>query len=155
MINSIVNVIEKADPLVITIRVPGIRGPIGKIGKTGEPGRSQVIELPTTVALGGHRAVRSLAGDVVYANSTDLPGANLVLGITTGSSAPGDIAYIQTAGLMTEGSWAWLDDFPIFCGEAGVLTQTPPALGFSLIVGIAISATQIFLGPRPPIFLLE
>ena len=129
----------------------------GRQGPPGPPGQSgnAYVEFPAALPLGGHRVVRLLNGQAIYADNTVLADANIVLGITLGAVTGGGMAQIQFNGLMTEPSWAWTPDMPVFCGTAGLLTQTPPVSGFSLIVGIAASPTQIFIGAKSPIVLQE
>lgn len=133
----------------ITVLDIGTQGPPGPAGEMG----AAYVEFPAAVPLGGHRAVRVLAGEAVYADSSTVADANLVLGITRGAVAEGALAQIQTAGLMTEVSWSWTPDAPVFVGTNGTPTQTPPLAGFNLIVGIATSPTQIFIGAKSPIVL--
>ncbi len=129
----------------------GSQGPPGPPGELGQA----YVEFPAAVPIGGHRAVRLLGGAAIYTDNTSLPDANLVLGITRGAADAGALAQIQFNGLMAEPSWAWTPDLPVFVGVAGVLTQTPPTSGFSLIVGIATRADQIFIGAKAPIVLQE
>lgn len=112
-----------------------------------------VVSFVASAALGGHRAVRMEAGDLVYADKDEVADANLVLGVTQGASSAGAEATVQTWGLMEESSWTWTPDLPIFVSNAGVLTQTPPSTGFSLIIAVAVSATSIYLGVKMPIIL--
>lgn len=106
------------------------------------------------MALGGHRAVRLLAGQAIYADNAVVNDANIVLGITQGAVAAGALAQIQSSGLMTEPSWTWTADAPVFVGTNGTLVQPAPVTGFSLVVGVATSATQIHIGARTPLVLL-
>lgn len=129
----------------------GQQGPPGRPGEVG----AAYVEFVAGVALGGHRAARLLNGEAVYADHTSVADANVVLGITRGAAATGAVAQIQFAGLMNEPSWNWTPDQPVFVGLAGVLTQTPPASGFSLIVGVATASNQIFIGAKAPIVLQE
>jgi hypothetical protein len=46
---------------------------------------------------------------------------------------------------MTELSWTWTPGEPIFLGNNGMLTQTPPSSGFAIELGTAISATSIWI----------
>jgi len=133
---------------------------LGADGEDGEDGQSipgprgelpLYVEFPAATALGGNRAVRLVAGEATYADNASVADANLVLGITRGAVVLGDIVQIQVTGLMTEPSWAWTSDAPVFVGAAGVLTQTSPSTGYTLIVGIATSPTQILIGARMPI----
>ncbi|MDR6886151.1 MULTISPECIES: hypothetical protein [Variovorax] len=143
-------VIVTREPEITLIDV-GTQGPPGPPGEMG----AAYVEFPAAVPLGGNRVVRVLAGEAVYADHTTVADANLVLGITRGAVAAGALAQIQTGGLMTEPSWAWTPDAPVFVGPVGTLTQVPPATGFNLIVGVATSPTQIFIGARMPIVLQE
>jgi len=143
-------VIVTREPEITLIDV-GTQGPPGPPGEMG----AAYVEFPAAVPLGGNRMVRVLAGEAVYADHTTVADANLVLGITRGAVSAGALAQIQTGGLMTEPSWAWTPDAPVFVGPVGTLTQVPPTTGFNLIVGVATSPTQIFIGARLPIVLQE
>lgn len=134
---------------LVTLLDTGTQGPPGPPGEAG----SAYIEFPAAVPLGGNRCVRLVAGEAVYADNTTLADANLVLGLTRGAVAEGAQAQIQTTGLMTEVSWAWTTDAPVFVGANGVPVQPAPATGFQLIVGVATSPTQIFIGAKMPIVL--
>ena len=133
----------------ITLLDVGTQGPPGPPGEVGQ----SYVEFPAAVPLGGNRVARVLGGLAVYADHATVADANLVLGITRGAVAAGDLAQIQTAGLMTESSWAWTPDLPVFVGPVGTLTQAAPLTGFNLIVGIAISATALNFEAGVPIVL--
>lgn len=133
----------------ITLLDVGTQGPPGRPGDVGQ----SYVEFPAAVPLGGNRVARVLGGLAVYADHATVADANLVLGITRGAVAAGALAQIQTGGLMTESSWAWTPDLPVFVGPVGTLTQTAPLSGFNLIVGIATSPTQIYIGAKTPIVL--
>lgn len=128
---------------------------VGVQGMPGPPGAAggSALSLIAGAALGGHRAVRSLAGVAIYADCETVADASLVLGITQGAASEGAPVQVQTMGLMTEPSWSWVPDLPVFVGLAGVLTQTPPAAGYRLIVGVATRADQIHIGLKMPIVL--
>lgn len=135
------------DALVLEI---GIQGPPGLNGSSAD---APFITFPASGPIGGNRAVRLTAGLASYASSSVLPDANLVLGISRGAAASGASVQIQTSGIMTEPSWAWTADLPVYCSTNGTLTQLAPASGFSLIMGIALSTTQIHIGAGMPIAL--
>lgn len=130
-----------------------MRGPRGLQGDQGEPGLSGVQATYTADgALSGHRVVRaSGAGAVAYADSANVAHATTVLGITTGAAADGDPVTIQAGGPISEPSWAWTPDQPVYCGGNGQLTQVAPVAGFVLVVGVAVSATEIFVGIKQAI----
>lgn len=119
------------------------------VGQKGEPGGTQV-QYPAATALGGHRVVIFNAdGSVGYADARQLDHAPRVLGVTTGASVEGAVSNIQAVGPMTESSWSWTPNLPVYLGQNGLLTQTPPAqpqAAFSLVIGVAVSATTLLIG---------
>lgn len=129
----------------------GIQGPPGLNGSSADV---PFVTFLTSGPIGGNRAVRLEAGLVKYASSSTPADASVVLGITRGAAVMGAPVQIQTFGLMTEPTWAWTVDQPVFCGTNGMLTQIAPATGFDLIMGIALSAIQIHIGARMPIALI-
>lgn len=140
---------EEAQTLLID--TAGGQGPPGPPGAGG----GAAITMLAGHALGGHRAVRAFAGYAIYADNQFLADANLVLGITTGAAMIREPATIQTACLLTEPTWAWEPDLPVFASHSGTLTQVPPTSGFSLIVGVAVTPTQIHIGAKSPIIIME
>ena len=128
----------------------GEQGPAGSPGPVG----GIVSEYVASIAIGGHRAVvLNASQQAIYADRSILTHANKVLGITSGAVAAGANVAVQRNGEMTEPSWAWVLDTPIWLSTDGLLTQTPPSVGFSLIVAFPISATKILIEIREPLFL--
>lgn len=137
--NVITYVTESYTPVSI-----GIQGPQGIQGDS-----DNYVMLLAGTNLGGHRAVTSSALGVVYATGT----SSNVIGITTGSVLTGGIAQVQISGVLTEPSWNWALNLPIFVGDNGVLTQQVPSDGSLFIIGYPILATQIFIDKQAPILL--
>ncbi|MDP2786260.1 MAG: hypothetical protein Q8O38_16955 [Sulfurimicrobium sp.] len=130
------------------------QGPPGPQGIPGPTGGS-ALQYLAGIALGGHRmVVLDDAGLAIYADKSIPAHAGKVLGMTTGAANPGELATIQTGGEMTEPSWSWLLNQPIYLGANGLLTQTPPVTGISLIVGFPITATKVFISIKQLIFLI-
>ena len=129
-----------------------------EVGPPGPPGSSSAssdLSIVAAVALGGHRIVVSDEnGKAAYADHTVLAHANKVLGMTTGAIAQNGSVAIRTEGEITEGSWAWTLDVPVWLAANGLLSQESPLTGFSLIVGFPITATKLFIDIREPIFLI-
>lgn len=126
---------------------------VARQGPPGVPGGAggSFVLFPASTAIGGHRAVRLLGGQLAYASASNVADANLVIGITVSAASQGGAAGVQTSGTMTEPSWSWTPDAPVFCGEQGALTQVAPSAGFVLIIGVAISATRILVGAKMPL----
>jgi hypothetical protein len=93
------------------------------------------------------------AAQAIYADNTTLSHVSKVLGMTTGAANALDLATIQTGGEITEPSWSWALNTPIFLGATGLLTQVQPVSGFSLVVAFPITQTKIFISLREPIIL--
>lgn len=147
---------EQARNFTATVQ-NGIKGDKGDKGDQGDPGPpgAVVVQYTAGEALGGHRIV--ILDDsplAFYASNNVLAHANKILGMTTGAVAIDDLATIQTSGEVTEPSWAWVLNTPIWLGVNGLLTQTAPTSGFSLIVGFPITSTKILIRLREPIFLV-
>jgi hypothetical protein len=131
-------------------------GPQGIPGPRGETGDStNFVVYPAGQILSGHRmVVLDSDGKAIYADRTIPEHANKVFGMTIGAAMQDADANIQIMGELTEPSWAWTLDIPIWLSVNGLLTQTIPTSGFSLIIGFPITATKIFIDIHEPIFLL-
>lgn len=98
----------------------------------------------------GHRVMRAVVGGTDYASSARPEDAHLVLGISKGAALTGSPVTIQTEGELTEPSWNWDLERPVFNGVDGILTQTS-AGGYSLIVGTPLTSTTILVSVKQPI----
>lgn len=110
-------------------------------------------------ATGGHRMViLNAAGQVEYADALIPEHAMQVLGMTTGAAIAGGQVTVQQSGEITEPSWSWTMNQPVFLGTNGQLTQVIPALptaAFSLVVGFPLAATRLLIRQREPLSLGE
>lgn len=125
----------------------------GPRGADGLPGGS-VLSYPAGEILSGHRMVVLENGELFYADKTIEVHATKVLGMTTGATMQGAIAAVQTGGEIIEPSWTWTLDVPVWLSTNGLLSQTPPTSGFSLIIGFPISSTKLLIRISEPLFLI-
>lgn len=126
----------------------------------GDGSSNSVIQIEKVAGmdLGGHRiVVITTDGHAIYADSHTLAHAHKVIGITTESASTGSLVRIQLSGLLTEPSWSWTLDEPLWAAANGMLTQTPPDSStgdaFSQIVGTPIAATAAIISIQQPIVL--
>lgn len=134
----------------VTIGVPGVQGPPGEDGTTGT---SIIVEKTAGEALGGHRMVRITGGKAMYADARFADHGDDVFGMTTQAAALDDAVQIVTYGQITEPSWAWAPEEPLFLSQDGLLSQTPdPSMAFDLIVGFAETSTTILLDVSQAIY---
>lgn len=124
------------------------------LGSGGVP-YDPTLKYFAATALGGHRVVAMNSdGKAEYADQTNAAHINKVLGITTSAVNADEIASIVRGGEVTEPSWSWTVTLPVFLGTNGLLTQTQPSTGFSLIVGFPVATTKLFVSIREPIALI-
>lgn len=146
--------VERAPDLLIIAH--GVQGPPGIAGPPGSAG-AQTLSYVAGVALGGHRIVFIDANQFAqYATNDDASHARKVIGMTVGAVSAGQLASIQAGGEISEPSWSWTPEMPIYLATTGLMTQIPPAkplAAFSMVVAVAITATKIFLGQREPVIL--
>ena len=128
---------------VVTVLVP--------TGAPGTAGQSTTgIERLAAIPLSGQRAVATNAsGQFIYADKDTIAHAQSTIGITTGAVSAGQSVTAIALGPMTEPSWNWTPGQVIFLGNDGQLTQTPPTTGVLLILGKAVTPTQIFVCVQP------
>jgi hypothetical protein len=126
-------------------------------GRQGPAGVSPAFLTKVAgAALSGHRIVRlNVSGEAIYASNATAADAGMTVGLTTAAASLGANIVIQTYGEITEPTWNWTADLPIYLGADGALTQTPPASPalFSHIVGFPLAPTKMFIDLQAPIFI--
>lgn len=123
---------------------------IGPRGPKGEPGDG-TITLPAGATIHGLRAVRASAGQLYHPDIADPAHAEQVAGIALQSGNAGTELLVRTGGTMTDSGWTWSPG-AVWCDNAGVLTQTPPATGWLLKIGTALDAATLLVDIDNPFF---
>ncbi len=137
---------------IVEVSHAGVRGQKGDAGSGSQ-------ELFTTgAAVGGQRAVVTQSdGTIVHADASDITHANKIIGISVTAGSPASLISVLKSGKLTEGSFSFTPDLPIFVDTSGsgVLTQVTPSSPsvFSRAIGFAISATTIFINIEKPTIL--
>lgn len=131
----------------ITVTLPEVvylsvatQGPAGRDGASAD-----LPYFTTGEALGGHRMVVLIDDKLYYADQSNISHMGLVRGMTLGAASTGASIQIQTSGVLTEPSWNYTPNLPLYLGTNGLITTIPPSSGFVLEIGQTISATKIFL----------
>gem|GEM_PF-2622541 len=94
-----------------------------------------------------------MAGSVVYQGddllallaSNDNEDSSEIIGIATQGFAAGRVVNIQYSGPLTIQSWSWTAGAKVYVGVDGALTQTEPASGYVMPIGVAISPKTILI----------
>lgn len=82
-----------------------------------------------------------------YASNQTSGDDQKVIGVIFNSDGTAsDKVDIVSYGIITNSLWAWTIGGAIYLSTAGTMSQTPPATGFRLIVGYALSATSMIVG---------
>ena len=110
-----------------------------------------VFSAITASAIGGHRVVAFRTdGTVEYADNTNTGHRHSSVAVSTQAASAGQPINVVALGPVVEPSWAWTPQVLVFVGTNGLLTQTPPVNpSFSRPIGVATSATSIFVSPHP------
>lgn len=147
--NTVSSVVERTS--VVKVASPGPQGPAGV---NGADGGTYATKIAAT-ALGGHRIVRTVSGtDVGYASNDDVLHGDDVLGMTLGAASAGAVVQVANEQDITEPSWSWTPQEPLYLGLNGLVTQTPPEspAAFALVVGFATSATSARIRIEQPVY---
>lgn len=135
------------------------QGPVGPKGDKGDPGVAGTVAFvyPAAYAISGHKIVLiNNTGKAEYGSSDTIEHANRLVGMTTNAALQNESLNILSVGEVTEPSWNWQLDKPVYLGLNGNLTQVEPVYPtnrFSVVVGFPITATTLFLNIGYPIIL--
>lgn len=127
----------------------GEQGPPGRQGAPGPAGGSSVERVAGEILSALH-AVYEWNGQVFTLDYRDAAHIGLLSGITLTAAQLGSPINVQGLGPLEASGWSWQPG-PVWLGAAGALTQTPPADGFDVLIGAAVSATRLLINLQPPI----
>lgn len=153
---EVVKVIQETVVVRTAREVSIIRPAIqGLPGPRGRDGAGSTIELKAAINMGGHRVTCPSPDGLIYADWNTGNTALRIVGITVSSVTAGADVEVRNNGELTETSWNWDINKPVFLGPNGVLTQMNPrdnGAAFSLILGFPTSPKTLFITIREPIF---
>lgn len=131
----------------------GVQGPVGAKGDAGSISYTYQASTPVS----GHKVVMlDGSGKLAYASSDNLDHAPRVIGITTNAASINNEVLVLGIGEVTEPSWNWQPNLPIYLGLDGALTQEQPVFPtnkFSMVVGFPITNIAVFFNIGHPIIL--
>lgn len=135
----------------VLLVVAGDQGPPGRDGIPGPAGGSalQRIAGETVSAL---RVQYEQAGKVYALDYRDTAHIDLLLGVSLTAADIDQPLNVQRSGVIEDSGWSWALG-RVWLGAGGALTQTPPADGFDVLIGAAVSATRITLNIQDPLYL--
>lgn len=119
-------------------------------GLSGDIRVEDVLRLPAGEAIHGRRVVFVEGGEAFHPSLLAESHATACVGISLNAASASEAVNVRQRGRIEDSGWSWTPG-PIFCDEGGILTQTPPASGWSLIVGRSVSPTVVDVGLQLPI----
>lgn len=126
----------------------------GRPGRDGQDAPGAVLQRLAGQALPALCVVwEDASGHVWPLSAHDGAHVDLLAGLTlTAAGAAGDAVQLQRLGVV-DASGLTLVPGRVWLGERGRLTQTPPASGFDVLVGCALSGQRLALSFAPAIWL--
>lgn len=119
-------------------------------GLSGDIRVEDVLRLPAGESIHGRRVVFVEGGEAFHPSLLAESHATACAGISLNAASASETVNVRQRGRIEDSGWSWAPG-PIFCDEGGILTQTPPASGWSLIVGRSVSPTVVDVGLQLPI----
>lgn len=121
-----------------------------KLASIGTPEAPKLTKIAGE-SISALRWVYQASDGLVYlAQNTDFSQSLGILGITTTSATSGGELSIQTGGLVSDASFFFGLDIPLWLGLNGVTTQVPPTTGNLVIVGQPTDNHTLFINLQPP-----
>jgi hypothetical protein len=151
-----VKAVPPPPPSVRVLPVAGPQGPPGPSGSSSDVGQVKA-SLTASTTLSGHRAVTLQPnGELEYADNTTPSHLHVPIWLTMAAVMSGASVEVLLYGVLTEPSWSWTPDAPLYLGANGIITQTAPTSPalFLAQVGIATGPTTVFIDRQPSILLI-
>lgn len=134
----------------VTLAAGQIMLPTDSQSNAAGPPAALVQQAIAAVPISSALAVMTAPAGLLPAQADDLADASAFLGIAAQSGVAGATINVVTAGFISDTSFAWALGSPIFVGENGRLTQTPPVSGISLIAGYPQDTSSMIVRPQLP-----
>jgi hypothetical protein len=156
--DAIVNITERlrnleaatvASAATLTASVAALQSSGG--GSSSTPTTSATTYLANNPIIAYQALYLISTGTVAVCDPTIPAQAFGCIGVATGGASPGSAVPVATTGVITINNAKFIAQRPVFVGPAGALTQTPPTGAVIIPVGVALTATSIFVIPGQPI----
>jgi len=136
--------------LVFTVQETYLGGTVPKPLPTG--GESAIRTAGETIS--ALRVVYERAGKVFVLDYLDGANIDFLLGVTVTAANTGGTLVVQRQGTIDEAGWTWANDL-VYLGADGLLTQTPPTIGWEVVIGNAPSPIRLNLAISDPVHLAQ
>jgi hypothetical protein len=100
---------------------------------------------PAASTVNALRCVQLLSGQLAVCDGADPASFGRMVGLAVVSAGPGDLLAPVRSGLVSDSSWNWQLDLPVYVGAGGLLTQDLAGLAYIQIAGYPQSATSVYM----------
>lgn len=145
-------VIREEVPVTHVVAV-AMQGPPGPPGAVGPAGGAAVTRVAGSTLSALVAVWEDAAGRVHALDQDDEDHVFSLLGVTLTAADAGQPIDVQRSGAITDSAWSWTPGQRVYLGLGGALTATPPAAGFDVLIGTALSPTRLLLNLQDPIAL--
>ncbi|WP_416406541.1 DUF2190 family protein [Paracidovorax citrulli] len=136
---------------VIQVVADAEQGPPGPRGEVGPAGGAAVTRVAGSTLSALVAVWEDAAGRVHALDQDDEDHVFSLLGVTLTAADAGQPIDVQRSGAITDSAWSWTPGQRVYLGLGGALTGTPPAAGFDVLIGTALSPTRLLLNLQDPI----
>jgi hypothetical protein len=128
----------------------GPQGPQGEQGPQGAPGESGTELTEDRVAGGSISALKLVyvgSDGFAYAASSSASATANVVGIAKNAVSLAQTVSLHLYGSISDASFGFTPGASLFLSANGTITETPPATGYVVKIGYALSSTSLFFDP--------
>jgi hypothetical protein len=107
---------------------------------------NSLVRLPCAETILESYAVKlNSANQLEKCSAFDINHINSLIGLAKQTGNLNELITVNKSDLITNSTWSWTPNKPVFLGLNGTLTQAPIGVAFLQQVGIAITATQLLI----------
>lgn len=141
--------LEPVESLVLLSE--GIQGPPGPAGIPG-PAGGQLMQRRAGMDTSALLVVyEDIFGEVWPADPGVESDVLALLGVTVSAAARRQPVNVQRTGHIDDAAWQLQPGKRVYLGRQGNLTQEPPAAGYDVLIGMALTSTRLLLNIQDPI----
>jgi hypothetical protein len=138
-------VVTPQPPINVEVRAAAVVNIVG-----GNAGSSMPL-LPAAQPLSALRVVSRVGANYDYATPLTPESVWAIAGITADAVSIGVSFAPIRDGPMTDNAWLWTLGLPIFLGPNGTLTQSPPIVGYAVVIATPQSSKTVIINIQEPI----
>lgn len=112
-----------------------------------------VEAITSTENISTHRIVACINNRLELASKDNADHAYSIVGMSISSGSDGSVIFVQSGGVITDESWFWTENLPLWLNVNGEMIQTAPTSGFLIQVGIPIATNKVLIEIQEAILL--